>query len=277
MLRAGPDLDAVLRTGLAWPVANVAFAVIDARGDEHLEGSVDRPFALASVTKLATALAVLIASEEGIVELDEAVPRVPGASVRDLLCHAAGLPFEADGLCAPPRARRTYSNVGYQMLGELVATRAGFSFGEYVHEAVFEPLGMRGARLQGHPGSGAVADVRDLALLARELRRPTLIAPETWRDMITVQYPTLAGVLPGYGRQSPNPWGLGPEIRGAKEPHWSSPHNSPATFGHFGRSGTLVWVDPVADVALVALTDREFGTWAAAEWPVFSTQVLHHA
>jgi CubicO group peptidase (beta-lactamase class C family) len=277
VLRAAPDLDAVLRSGLAWPVANVAFAVIDARGDEHLEGSIERPFALASVTKLASALAVLVAWEEGIVDIDEPVASVPGATVRDLLCHAAGLPFEGDGLRGAPRRQRTYSNLGYQLLGELVAGRAGFSFAEYLHEAVCEPLGMRGAQLQGHAGSGMVADVRDLVCLVRELRRPTLIAPETWRQMTAAQYPALDGVLPGYGRQSPNPWGLGPEIRGHKQPHWSSPCNSPATFGHFGRSGTLVWVDPVADVAVAALTDREFGGWSVDEWPRFATAVLDHA
>lgn len=258
-------------------MANVAFAVIDARGDEHLEGSIDRPFPLASVTKLATALAVLVACEEGIVELDEPAPTVPGASVRDLLCHAAGLPFEGDGPRSVPRQRRTYSNLGYQLLGDLVAARAGFTFAEYLQEAVFEPLDMRGARLAGPPGSGAVADVRDVVCLARELRRPTLIAPQTWRQMTRVQYPDLDGVLPGYGRQAPNPWGLGPEIRGHKQPHWSSPLSSPATFGHFGRSGTLVWVDPVADVAVAALTDREFGAWAVEEWPRFATEVLQHA
>ncbi len=276
MHRALPDLEAVLRAGLAWPVANLALVVVDRAGDEHGAGSLDRPFPLASVTKLFSALAVLVACEEGIVELDEAVAEVPGATVRDLLCHAAGLPFEA-GPRSLPRLRRSYSNVGYQLLGDLVESRAGFPFAEYLHEAVCEPLGMQVARLLGPPGSGMVADAHDVVRLVRELRRPTLVAPSTWRAMTTAQYPDLAGVLPGYGRQDPNPWGLGPEIRGVKSPHWSSPLNSPATFGHFGRSGTLVWVDPVADIAMVALTDREFGAWAVQEWPRFATEVLEHA
>lgn len=276
MHRALPDLEAVLRAGLAWPVANVALVVVDRAGDEHGAGSVDRPFPLASVTKLFTALAVLVAHEEGIVELDEPVAAVPGATVRDLLCHAAGLPFE-EGPWSHVRLRRSYSNVGYQLLGDLVEARAGFPFAEYLHEAVCDPLGMRLAQLIGPPGSGMVADARDVTRLARELRRPTLIATATWKAMTSVQYPDLAGILPGYGRQAPNPWGLGPEIRGTKTPHWSSPDNSPATFGHFGRSGTLVWVDPVADVAVVALTDRDFGAWSVEEWPRLATEVLEHA
>lgn len=277
MLRGFADLDAVLRNGLSWPVANVAFAVIDRHGDEHLRGDTDREFALASVTKLFTALATLVACEEGICDLDEPVADVDGATVRDLLCHAAGLPFEAGGLRVPPRMRRTYSNHGYEMLGDLVTARAGFTFAEYVREAVCEPLGMVGARLAGSPGSAMVATVGEVARLARELQRPTLLAPETSQAMRTAQYPQLDGMLPGYGRQCPNPWGLGPEIRGHKDPHWSSAANSPATFGHFGRSGTLVWVDPVADVALVALADREFGAWAVEAWPRLSSDVLDHA
>ena len=277
MLRGFADLDAVLRDGLSWPAGNVAFAVIDQQGDEHFAGDCHREFALASVTKLFTALATLVACEEGICDLDEPALGVDGATVRDLLCHAAGLPFEADGPRGNPRKRRSYSNFGYELLGELVATRAGFAFGDYLREAVCEPLGMHGARLAGSPGSAMVANVVEVSRLVRELRHPTLLAPETWRAMITPQYPLLEGVLPGYGRQRPNPWGLGPEIRGQKEPHWSSHANSPATFGHFGRAGTLVWVDPVANVALVALTDREFGTWAKDAWPRLSSDVLDHA
>lgn len=275
--RRFPDLDAVLRDALAWPVANVACAVIDRNDDEHLVGDATRAYPLASVTKLATALATLIACEEGIVGLDDPAPGVDGATVRDLLCHAAGLPFEAGGPHHAPRVVRTYSNEGYRLVGELVAERAGFGFAEYLHEAVLEPLGMRGAVLDGHPGSGLVANLADVVRLVRALRRPTLIAAETWRAMTTAQYPDLNGVLPGYGRQYPNPWGLGPEIRGAKAPHWSAPWSSPETFGHFGRSGTLVWVDPVADVSLVALTDREFGSWAIDAWPRLSGDVLDHA
>ncbi len=277
VLRGLPDLDAVLRAGLAWPVANVAFAVIDRQGNEHLGGSFDQPFALASITKLFSALAVMIACEEGICSLDETILGLEGATVRDLLCHASGVSLEADGPRSRPRTRRIYSNYGYQVLGDLVATRAGFAFADYLHEAVCEPLGMSGARLHGAPGSAMVANIRDVTLLTRELQCPTLVAVESWQAMHMPQYPKLDGVLPGYGRQSPNTWGLGPEIRDHKDPHWTSPANSVATYGHFGRSGTMLWVDPVADVAVVALTDREFGAWAVREWPQFSSDVLDHA
>jgi CubicO group peptidase (beta-lactamase class C family) len=89
-----------------------------------------------------------------------------------------------------------------------------------------------------------------------------------------VAYPGLAGVLPGYGRQQPNDWGLGWEIRGSKDPHWTGATSSPETFGHFGRSGTFLWVDPEAGLACLALTDRDFGDWAIQAWPAFIDQVL---
>ena len=64
--------------------------------------------------------------------------------------------------------------------------------------------------------------------------------------------------------QRPNDWGLGFEIRDGKSPHWTGETNSAATFGHFGQSGTFLWVDPALQVACVALTDRDFGDWAKA-------------
>ena len=70
---------------------------------------------------------------------------------------------------------------------------------------------------------------------------------------------------------------FGIEVRGHKAPHWTGGGNSPATFGHFGQSGTMTWVDPEAGVGVVALTDRAFGPWAAEVWPRFSDAVLQAA
>jgi CubicO group peptidase (beta-lactamase class C family) len=92
-----------------------------------------------------------------------------------------------------------------------------------------------------------------------------------------VQFPGLVGVLPGFGRQEPNDWGLGFELRDAKSPHWTGSRNSPATFGHFGRSGTFLWVDPDAGLALACLTDLAFGDWASDAWPRLADDVLAEA
>ena len=131
-----------------------------------------------------------------------------------------------------------------------------------------------GIRLEGAAGAGASGTPEDLAALARELQAPQRIAEETLDEARAVQFPGLAGVVPGFGRQDPNDWGLGLELRDAKSPHWTGARNSPRTFGHFGRSGTFLWVDPDAGVALGVLTDRPFGDWAADAWPRLADAVL---
>lgn len=147
-------------------------------------------------------------------------------------------------------------------------------FATYLHEAVCEPLGMSAAELRGAAGAGAVGSCADLALFAAELLRPTLVARETYDAARTVQFPGLDGVLPGYGMQRPNDWGLGFELRDGKSPHWTGERSSPGTFGHFGQSGTFLWVDPDANAAAVALTDRAFDSWAKECWPEFTDAVL---
>ncbi len=233
----------------------------------------DRPFRLASVTKLLTACAVLVAAEEGILELDEPAGP-PGSTVRHLLAHASGLPFEPGAPIARPGERRIYSNVAYGVLGELVAVRAEMPFAAYLRAAVLEPAGMTSTVLEGSPAAGGVGTLDDLLAFGVELGRPHLLAPETLAEATCVQFPGLSGVIPGIGRQDPCDWGLGFELRNGKSPHWTGSRNSPATFGHFGGSGTFLWIDPVAGVALACLTDLEFGAWALAAWPALSDTVL---
>ena len=261
----------------SWPVANAAAGTVNAMGHEQVSGDADRPFALASVTKLLTAMAVLVAAEEGTVDLDEPLDRPAGATARDLLGHASGLAPDRDEALAPPRRRRIYSNRGYELLAARVEAKSGIPFATYLDEAVCQPLGMVATKLDGSPASGAVSSVRDLLRFCAALRRPRLVSAESLRAMTSIYLPDLDGVLPGYGAQRPNPWGLGPEIRGTKSPHWTGSGNSPRTFGHFGQAGTMCWVDPDADVALVALADRDFGDWAVAAWPALSDAVLKPA
>jgi len=166
-----------------------------------------------------------------------------------------------------------YSNVGFDALAEHVAARAEIPFGDYVRDAVLRPLGMS-AELRGSAASELHGSLDDLVRLARELQSPRVVAPETLAEATAVQFPGLAGVLPDFGRFDPNDWGLGFELRGAKSPHWTGAANSPHTFGHFGGSGTFLWVDPEAGVALACLTDLDFGDWSKAAWPALSDAVL---
>ena len=267
------DLEVVLSEELrTWPAPAPAAAVL--RGPvEAVSSGPDQPYAWASVTKLLTSLVVLDCSWRGELALDEPAGP-PGTTVRHLLAHASGLSLDTDRVLAPPGRRRIYSNRGFELLGELVVTRSGVGFSALLEERVLAPLGMRATTCDGSPAHGARGPVADLARLARELLAPRFLPPERLVAARRVAFPGLTGVLPGFGRQEPNDWGLGFEVRGTKDPHWTSPLNSPDTFGHFGQAGAFLWVDPVADVAVVAGTDTPFGPWAATAWPRLSTRVL---
>jgi CubicO group peptidase (beta-lactamase class C family) len=255
-----------------WPAEHAAAVALRAGEAVGAHGPRNHVFHWASVTKLLTAYAALIAAEEGVIDLDE--PAGPqGSTVRHLLAHASGLPFHDGGPSSRVGQRRVYSNVGYETLAEHIAARAEMPFDEYLAAGVLRPLGMR-AELRGSPAADLHGTVEDLSAFARELQRPALVAPETLAEATTVQFPGLAGVLPDFGRFDPLDWGLGFELRDAKEPHWTGSRASPRTFGHFGGSGTFLWVDPDADVSLGVLTDLDFGDWAKEAWPKLSDAVL---
>ncbi len=256
----------------AWDVPFAAAGVTRAAGNVATRGDTTRAVRLASVSKPVTALAVLVAAEEGVLDLDEAAGP-PGATVRHLLAHTSGLPFDGGMPIAQPGRRRIYSNEGFRVLGDHVAKRAEMPFADYVRAAVVEPLGIS-LDPAGHPGAGMHASLDDVLALGREFLAPRLVAGETHAEMVSVQFPGLDGVLPDYGRFRPLDWGLGVELKGEKSPHWSGSRTSPATFGHFGGSGTFLWVDPERELACAALTTREFGDWAKEAWPRLSDAVL---
>lgn len=256
----------------AWDVPFAAAGVTTAAGTVATHGDLTRSLRLASVSKPIAALASLVAAEEGVLDLDgPAGP--PGSTVRHLLAHASGLPFEGETPIAPPGHRRIYSNEGFRQLGEHLAACAEMPFADYVRAAVAEPLGV-GLDPDGHPGSGMHGSLEDVLALGRELLAPRLVAPETHAEMVAVQFPGLDGVLPDFGRFSPLDWGLGVELKGSKAPHWSGTLTSSRTFGHFGGSGTFLWVDPVRGLACAVLTTREFGDWAKDAWPRLSDAVV---
>ncbi len=255
-----------------WPAPNVSVCVVSAAGPVASHGDPAREYHWASVTKPVTALACLVAAEEGTIDLD-APAGPPGSTVRHLLSHASGLPLEGKSPIARPGERRIYSDYGFEVLGSMLADQAGMAFGDYLRGAVVDPLGLRG-RFDGRPGAGIHGSLDDLLAIARELLAPTLVSLETLEEATTVAFPGLVGVLPGFGRQEPNDWGLGFELRDGKSPHWTGRRNSRRTFGHFGRSGSFLWVDPDRPIALCCLTDLPFGGWAVEAWPALSDAVL---
>ena len=261
-----------------WPVENVTVGVVDSGGALHTRGDVDREYRWASVTKLFAATAVLVAVQEEVLGLDDPAGP-PDSTVRHLLAHASGLPMLAGAPIAAPGRRRIYSNVGFDILGELLGARTGMVASEYLREAVLEPLGLAATTVSGSIASSARGPLTDLLGFAGEWLTPRVgvLGPNLMGAATSVAFPGLPGVLPGFGRQRPNDWGLGFELRGHKSPHWTGSRNSPSTYGHFGRAGTFVWVDPVAGVGCACLTDREFGPWAAEVWPALADAILGRA
>lgn len=258
-----------------WPVGRVAVAVIGREGvlDRYETRGVTTVFAWASVTKLLTALTVLDGCADGTVQLDQtAGPR--GSTVAHLLAHASGLPEEAGVPKVAPGTRRIYSNYGYEGVAAHLADAAGGPFIDELIGRVLNPLGMTRTTVDGSPARSAVGPLDDLIALASELLVPTLLGSEIVDWASTLAFPGLDGILPGFGRQTPNDWGLGCEIKDHKSRHWTSPDNSPSTFGHFGQAGSFLWVDRDASLACVSLCDTNFGPWATTVWPRLSTAVL---
>jgi CubicO group peptidase (beta-lactamase class C family) len=259
-----------------WPVENAAAAVIRRDGSIDTSGNQDRTFRIASVAKMITTWACLIAVEEGIVALDQPIGQ-PGCTLRHLLSHAGGYGFDGTEPIARPERNRIYSNTGIEMAAAAVADAAGMAFDAYLGEAVLQPLGMSSTTLNGSPAHRMWGTASDLTRFAVETRTPTLISSATAAGATSPHFPELNGIIPGVGRFAPCPWGLGFEVRGAKQPHWTGTMNSPSTFGHFGGAGTFMWVDPAVGVACLALTDRAFDDWAEqalSMWPEFSDAVL---
>ena len=272
---------------LDWPVGQAGVAVVSGSGVETAtlgEVTGDDRFEVASVTKLMTALAALAAVESGRIELDQPVPEGgDGVTLRHLLAHAGGHPFEPPGRARPPEQRRIYSNLGFRILAEAVADAAGTTFPTWLDSSVLHPLEMTGTELvhrrgiDGDPAAGAASTLDDLTRLARCLldRGAPVVGPDLFAEATSVQFPGLAGLVPGVGRFDPCDWGLGFELHDGKRPHWMGDRRSPSAFGHFGASGCFLWVDPDANLAAAAVTDRNFDDekWAMATWPGWSDRL----
>ena len=242
----------------------------------HESGDVDEIFPFASVTKPIVAWSALVAVDRGLLDLDApaGAPAPDGATIGHLLSHSSGIAADSDERLASPGTRRSYSNRGIEILGQWLQEATGTPLETWVETTVLEPLGMASVLIPGSPAHSGEGSARDLSLFARELASPRLVSPALAERACAPVLPELDGVLPGYGRQVPNPFGLGVEVRGAKSPHWTGKGNSPQTFGHFGQSGSFMWVDPVAERQAVFLGAEPFGQVHRKTWPALGDQIL---
>lgn len=271
----------------------------------------DTVFDLASLTKpIATATSVMRLIETGVIGLDDKVAdhvsEFAGegkqeVTVRQLLLHVGGLiadnamsdyqdgpersrlNFLAVGLKDSPGTRFRYSDVGYQVLGELIAAKTGKSVGEYAAETIFRPLGMhettylpgeylrdRAAttqQRQGRPMVGEVHDPRayamggvaghaglfstadDLAIYAQ-----AMLGGGACGDVRILQPETVAMMTAGY--EVPGAIrGLGWDKRSGYSSNRGETMTD-AAVGHGGFTGTVIWIDPGLDLFVIFLSNR---------------------
>jgi CubicO group peptidase (beta-lactamase class C family) len=282
----------------------------------------DTIYDLASVSKVvATTAMAMILYERGELDLEIPVasvvpefagedPRRDEITVHMLLAHSSGLPaylklFEqahtADelmraalrvDLTAEPGARAEYSDIGFIILGELLARLADEPLDRFCQREIFGPLGMartcycppsawraqipptvddRAFRrrvvqgevhdenasvmggVAGH--AGVFAPAADVALFACAMLnggRPILRSEAL--ALFTRRQPEPPGTSRALGWDTPS------------QPSQSGRHLSPSAFGHLGYTGTSLWIDPELQLAITLLTNRT--------WPDHSNQAI---
>ena len=261
--------------------------------------SADTLFDLASLTKpIATASSVLLLVEQGKLALDAPVARYLPAfaakgkeriTVAQLLLHTSGLPADNrlsdyarghdDALArifdlAPerkPGAERLYSDLGYIVLGELVAHVTGESLADFARKSLFEPLDMHSTTFLPGPELRARAAPTERAegrLLEGEVHDPRAralggVAGHAGLFSTADDLARFARMLLGRGQLD------GRRVLGEKtvalltEPRsvagGSYALGFAASLGgvsHTGFTGTYLWLDPSRQLAVVALASR---------------------
>jgi CubicO group peptidase (beta-lactamase class C family) len=230
------------------------------------EGDLDDVRPWASVSKMAVAMAFGVEVDWGLHKLTESIgPR--GATLSNLLSHSSGLGLEEDDPVVDVGTKRVYSN--YAIDCAVKAVVGDNDPAQWLEYRLFGGFGMSTTRLEGRPSSGVVGSTEDLLRLGVAWLRPDGIAKETRDRFITPFIPTLDGIVPGFGRFSPCPWGLGPEVRGDKQ-HWMGDW-PPESFGHFGQSGALMLLNVQENIGVVATSTENFGPWAVKLWPEWTS------
>jgi len=273
----------------------------------------DTIFDAASITKpVATATSVMHLVERGAIRLgDRLADHIPnylpevktGVTVRQLLTHTAG--FIPDNPIADyakgvqtardlllklkpttePGTKFIYSDVCFQLLGELVYHKTGKNVAEYAREHVFGPLGMkdtmfnppdtihlrcaptekrdkkamirgevhdpRAFALGGVAGhAGLFTTAADLAIYAQMMLDRGRIGQIRILGERTVEAMTTPQSLPGGIVR-----GLGWDMQSSYSSNRGETF-SDAAFGHGGFTGTAMWIDPKLDLVVIFLSNR---------------------
>ena len=210
---------------------------------------------------MAVALAFGVETEWNLHRYDETLgPR--GATLANLLSHSSGLGLEEADPVIDVATKRVYSNYGVDFAVNAIIDDN--SPRNWLDDRVFRPLGMTRTRLEDRASAGVVGPLDDLVVMAVAWLRPDLVSRGTRDQIITPYLGALGGIVPGFGRFSPCPWGLGPEVRGEKQ-HWMGDWPS-SSFGHFGQSGAMILLNADEQIGIVANSTVPFGPWAVGLW-----------
>jgi CubicO group peptidase (beta-lactamase class C family) len=254
-----------------WPGAPavVLFRLKDGNVERLGEaGDLDVVRSWASVSKMAVAMAFGVEIDWDLHQFSQNFgPH--GATLANLLSHSSGLGLEEGDPTVAVATKRVYSNVGIDHAVSVVVQDRDPA--QWLEERVFLPLGMATTQLQGRPCADVYGSTEDLATLGAAWLRPDGVTTQTRNRQIKAYLPELSGIVPGFGRFSPCPWGLGPEVRGTKE-HWMG--DWPAeSFGHFGQSGAMMLLNVDQQIGLVATSTEPFGPWAVKLWPRWTSSM----
>lgn len=174
----GAAVGVVHGDSLVWS-AGVGFADVDGRRAPETTTL----YRVASITKTFTGTAIMRLRDEGKIDLDDSVGKhipevghLEGVTIRRLLSHESGLQSEPpdtdwrrvryEGSVAknlaraaematrvPPNTQQKYSNLGFQLLGEVITRRSGMAYVDYVRQTILDPLGMRHSGFEPLPKS----------------------------------------------------------------------------------------------------------------------------
>lgn len=207
----------------------------------------DMIFRLGSITKQFTAAGILLLVEQGKISLDDEIskflPEYPTRgkkiTIEHLLTHTSGIKsytgmggfrakmqqdttpielvdfFKNEPMDFDPGTEWRYNNSGYVLLGVIIEKVSGKSYGQYVYDHIFKPLGMKHSfygteeasvpnRALGHSGDGKevtysapmsmtlpyaagalLSNVDDLAIWNRAMASGKLLKPATWKRAFT--------------------------------------------------------------------------------------------
>ncbi len=278
--------------------------------------TVDTIFDLASLTKvIATTTAVMKLVEDGKLNLDDRISQYwpefgtngkEDITVRHLLTHYSGLradlPLEPDWFghetalkmiigekpVDPAGSKFIYSDINFEILGELVGKISGEPLDAYCSENIFRPIGMKNTffnpkkslqaciaptqytkgkkgrmlcgevhdpaagRMEGIAGhAGLFSTAGDLSIFAKMLLEGGTLSGVRILNASTVEMMTLPQSPPDQKPLRGLGWSIDAPLAANRE--ILLPVGS---YGHKGYTGTLIWIDPVSDTYIILLTNR---------------------